>query len=74
MMKPRLITKEHAKVVADAGGLVGVWAKLADLLKEFGESIKAIVDAVGIDHVGIGSDTDLLPSRVGQSTIGRGRT
>jgi len=27
MMKPRLISKEHAKVVADAGFVVGVWTK-----------------------------------------------
>ncbi len=68
MMKPRLISKEHAKVVADAGGVIGVWTHLADSLKDFVESIKAMVDAVGIDHVGIGTDTDLLSSRVGQGT------
>ncbi len=68
MMKPRLISKEHAKVVADTGGVIGVWTHLADSLKDFIESIKAMVDAVGIDHVGIGSDTDLLSSRVGQGT------
>jgi len=68
MMRPRLISKEHAKVVADAGGVIGVWTHLADSLKDFAESIKAMVDAVGIDHVGIGSDTDLLSARVGQGT------
>jgi membrane dipeptidase len=68
MMRPRLISKEHAKVVADAGGVVGVRTHLADSLKEFVESIKAMVDAVGIDHVGMGSDTDLLSSRIGQGT------
>jgi membrane dipeptidase len=68
MMKPRLISKEHAKVLADAGGVVGVWTKLADSLKAFVESIKAMADAVGIDHVGIGTDTDLLSSREGQGT------
>jgi membrane dipeptidase len=68
MMKPRLVSKEHAKVVADAGGVIGVWTHLADSLKEFVESIKAMVDAVGVEHVGIGSDTDLLSARVGQGT------
>lgn len=68
MMMPHLISKEHAKVVADAGGVVGVWTKLADSLKDFVESIKAMVDAIGIDHVGIGTDTDLLSERVGQGT------
>jgi membrane dipeptidase len=68
IMRPRLISKEHAQVVADAGGVVGVWTHLADSLKEFVESIKAMVDAVGIEHVGMGSDTDLLSSRIGQGT------
>ena len=68
MMKPRLISKEHAKVIADAGGVVGVWTHLTDSLKEFVESIKAMSDAIGVDHVGIGSDTDLLSSRVGAGT------
>jgi membrane dipeptidase len=68
MMKPRLISKDHAKVVADAGGIVGVWTHLAGSLAEFVESIKAMVDAIGIDHVGIGTDTDLLSSRMGGGT------
>src|SRR6202023_90990 len=58
MMKPRLISKDHAKVVADAGGVVGVWTHLADSMKDFVGSIKAMAEAVGIDHVGIGSATD----------------
>jgi membrane dipeptidase len=68
MMKPRLIGKEDAKVVADGGGVVGVWTHLTDSLAEFVESIKAMVDAVGIDHTGMGTDTDLLSSRLGQGT------
>ncbi len=68
IMKPHLISKEHAKVVADAGGVIGVWTKLAGSPKDFVENIKAMVDAVGIDHVGVGTDTDLLSARVGQGT------
>jgi membrane dipeptidase len=68
MIKPHLISKERAKVVADAGGVIGVWTKLADSPKEFVENIKAMVDVIGIDHVGIGTDSDLLSSRVGQGT------
>jgi len=67
-MRPRLISKEHAKVVADAGGVIGVWTHLAGSLREFVESVKAMVDAVGVDHVGMGTDTDLLSSRVGHGT------
>jgi membrane dipeptidase len=68
MMKPHLISKEHAKVVADANGVIGVWTKLADSPKDFVANIKAMVDAVGVDHVGIGTDSDLLSSRDGQGT------
>ncbi len=68
IMKPHLISKEHAKVVADAGGVIGVWTKLADSPKEFVANIQAMIDAVGIDQVGIGTDTDLLSSRIGQGT------
>ena len=68
MMAPRLISKDHARVVADAGGVIGVWTKLSDSMGEYVAGIKALVDAVGIDHVGIGSDTDILSSRAGQST------
>jgi membrane dipeptidase len=67
-MKLLLISKEHAKVVADAGGVIGVWTHLAGSLNDFVESLKAMVDAVGVDHVGIGTDTDLLSSRAGQGT------
>ena len=67
-MKPRLISQEHAKAVADSGGVIGVWTQIADSLKDFVESIKAMVDAVGVDHVGIGTDNDILSTRVGQGT------
>ena len=66
-MKLLLISKEHAKVVADVGGVIGVWTHLAGSLNDFVESIKAMVDAVGVDHVGIGSDTvcsRLVPAKV----------
>jgi membrane dipeptidase len=68
MMAPRLISKEHARVVADVGGVIGVWTKLSDSMAEYVAGIKALVDAVGIDHVGIGSDTDIMSPRAGQST------
>jgi len=62
MMKPRLISKEQAKIVADAGGVIGVWTHLADSPLEYAQNVKALVDVIGIDHVGIGTDTKLTPS------------
>lgn len=68
MMKPRLISKEQARIVAGAGGVIGVWTHLTQSVSELVQSIRLMVDAVGVDHVGIGTDTDLLSSRAGQGT------
>ncbi|HTK18732.1 MAG TPA: membrane dipeptidase [Mucilaginibacter sp.] len=62
MMKPRLISKEQAKLVADAGGVIGVWTHLADSPLEYAQNIRALVDVIGADHVCIGTDTKLTPS------------
>jgi membrane dipeptidase len=59
MMRPRLISKEQAKMVADAGGVIGVWTHLADTPNEYAQNIRALVDVIGIDHVCIGTDTKL---------------
>lgn len=64
MMRPRLISKEQAKIVADAGGIIGVWTHLADTPLEYTQNIRALVDIVGVDHVCIGTDTKMtLPYR-----------
>lgn len=62
MMKPRLISKEQAKIVADAGGVIGVWTHLADTPLEYAQNVRALVDVIGIDHVCIGTDTKLTPA------------
>ncbi len=59
MMRPRLIGKEQAAMVANAGGLVGVWTHLADTPLEYAKNVKALVDVIGVDHVCIGTDTKL---------------
>ena len=61
MMKLRLLSKEHAKVIAEAGGVVGVWTHLVDSPAEYVQAVRDMVDAVGIDHVCIGTDTKLTP-------------
>lgn len=62
MMRPRLISKEQAKIVADAGGIIGVWTHLADSPLEYAQNIRALVDVIGVDHICIGTDTKLTPS------------
>ena len=62
MMRPRLISKEQARTVADAGGLIGVWTHLSDTPLDYARNIRALVDVIGVDHVCIGTDTKLTPS------------
>lgn len=58
-MRPRLISKEQARMVADAGGLVGVWTHLSDTPLEYAQNLRAMVDVIGVGHVCIGTDTKL---------------
>ena len=58
-MRQRLIGKEQAKMVADAGGAIGVWTHLADTPLEYAKNVRALVDVIGVDHVCIGTDTKL---------------
>jgi membrane dipeptidase len=57
---PRLISREHARLVAAAAGIIGSWpsgvgqATFADYI----DSILRLIDAVQIDHVAIGTDMD----------------
>jgi membrane dipeptidase len=57
-LQKRLVSREHARAVADAGGIVGVWQNFATPA-DFVAGVKEMADAVGIDHVGIGTDTSM---------------
>ena len=59
MMRPRLISKEQAKIVAAAGGAIGVWTHLSDTPLEYAQNIRALVDVIGVEHVCVGTDTKL---------------
>jgi membrane dipeptidase len=61
MMRPRLISKEQAGMVAKAGGVIGVWTHLADRPLDYARNVRALVDVIGVDHVCIGTDTKLTP-------------
>jgi len=69
MMRPRLISKEQARIVADAGGVIGVWTHLADTPLAYAQNIRAMADVVGIDHVCIGTDTKLTPAYQSPSAV-----
>jgi membrane dipeptidase len=57
---PRLITAEHAKLVAGGGGIIGSWPSGVGQVTfaDYIDSIQRLVDTVGIDHVAIGTDMD----------------
>lgn len=54
----RRITLEHARVIAKTGGVVGVWPPAGEFptFSAMAAGMARMVDAVGIDHVGLGSD------------------
>ncbi len=55
----RAISKDHAKLVADTGGVIGMWPSgFSASFDAFVDHTFSMIDAVGIDHVGIGTDMD----------------
>jgi membrane dipeptidase len=57
---PRLLSPEHATAVADAGGVIGAWPSgfSSDTFDDFLGEVIRLVETVGVDHVGIGTDMD----------------
>ena len=57
---PRLLAREHALAVARNGGLVGAWPAGVALagFEDFIDEILRMVDALGVEHVAIGTDMD----------------
>jgi membrane dipeptidase len=55
----RAISKEHAKLVAQTGGIIGAWPSgFNKSFDEYVDNTLRLVEVVGIDHVGIGTDMD----------------
>ncbi|ARP83516.1 hypothetical protein CAL12_23710 [Bordetella genomosp. 8] len=54
----RAISPEHAKLIADTDGVIGIWpvATTFPTLAAMAGGIRAMADVVGVRHVGIGSD------------------
>lgn len=53
----RLITSDHARAIASTRGVIGIWpvAEVANV-SAYADNIARMVDVVGVDHVGIGTD------------------
>jgi membrane dipeptidase len=57
--RSRLISPDHARVIAGTGGVIGIWppsSRFPDL-DAMARGVAQMADTVGVDHVGIGSDT-----------------
>ena len=56
--RSRLITAEHTRLIAETGGVIGVWPPLSVFPDKaaLAAGMARMVDAAGIDHVGLGSD------------------
>jgi len=54
----RLITAGHARLIAQTGGVVGVWppGSVFPDLTAMASGMARMADVVGVDHVGLGSD------------------
>ena len=58
----RFISPEHARLVASTGGVIGampiIFGRRNDDIPAYVHFVSRLVDAAGIDHVGIGTDMD----------------
>jgi membrane dipeptidase len=54
----RRITPDHARAIAGTGGVIGVWPPIGEFpdMGSLAHGMARMVDVVGIDHVGLGSD------------------
>jgi membrane dipeptidase len=49
------VRPEHAKAIANAAGVVGIW-HLFPSAEKYVQGVREIMDVIGTDHVGIGMD------------------
>jgi len=56
--RSRLITADHARVIADTGGVIGVWPSSGTFhdLAGMAHGFRRMADLVGVEHVGLGTD------------------
>ena len=59
-LKERQISRDHARVIAETGGAIGIWHFFPSLEK-YVDGLKEMVDVVGVDHVCIGTDQQVTP-------------
>lgn len=57
---PRLLDPEHAKAIAATGGVIGMWPSgfNNDTFADFVDNTMRMIELVGVEHVGLGTDMD----------------
>jgi membrane dipeptidase len=62
----RLISAEHAKLMASSGGVIGIWPNGSSFVdaRAWIAGIARVVDVAGVDHVGIGTDMEGVVNEV----------
>lgn len=56
--RSRLITADHARAIADTGGVIGVWPSSGSFhdIDAMAHGFRRMADVVGVEHVGLGTD------------------
>ena len=56
--RSRVISADHARAIASTGGVIGIWPPTTIFADKaaLAQGMARMVDVVGIDHVGLGSD------------------
>jgi membrane dipeptidase len=56
----RCVSPDHARAIAETGGAIGIWA-IFENLDKYVEGLKEMVDVVGVEHVCVGTDQQVVP-------------
>jgi membrane dipeptidase len=56
----RQVTPDHARAIAETGGAIGIW-HIFESLDKYVEGLKEMVDVIGVDHVCVGTDQQVVP-------------
>ena len=60
----RFIYADHAKLVAETGGVIGVWPAGRGGLDRWARRFKKLADVVGPEHLAMGTDMDGLRNTI----------
>jgi len=62
-LAPRQVPPDHARAVAETGGVIALWHFFPSM-DRYVDGIRELVDVVGVEHVAIGTDQQRTPGAV----------